>query len=90
MFLNAPREKVATDEKILVFSQNRKFIYRGKEYERLGDFTTRILNFIPSAKKMTTTSPPDDDVLNSPGMRILACLCASSCCLLFVRAKAPV
>nr|CAB3239393.1 dedicator of cytokinesis protein 1 [Phallusia mammillata] len=52
------------------FLRNRKFIYRGKEFERLSDFTTRILNLLPSAKKMTTTAPPGDDVLNSTGMSV--------------------
>uniref|UniRef100_H2Y983 Dedicator of cytokinesis protein 1 n=1 Tax=Ciona savignyi TaxID=51511 RepID=H2Y983_CIOSA len=50
------------------FQRNRTFIYRGKEYEPLCDFTTRTLNHLPSAQKMTTTSPPDDDIINSNKM----------------------
>jgi len=52
------------------FQRNRTFIYRGKEYERLSDFTNRILSLRPDSKKMNTTAPPDDDILMSNDMHI--------------------
>jgi len=32
--------------------QNRVFVYRGKEYERLADFTARFQNQFPNAQVM--------------------------------------
>ncbi|XP_078484653.1 dedicator of cytokinesis protein 1 isoform X1 [Ciona intestinalis] len=52
------------------FQRNRTFIYRGKEYEPLCDFTTRTLNHLPNAQKMNTTSPPDDGIKNSNKMYV--------------------
>lgn len=51
--------------------QGKVFIYRGKEYERREDFEARLLTQFPNAEKMKTTSPPGDDIRNSPGQRIL-------------------
>lgn len=48
------------------------FIYRGKEYERREDFEARLLTQFPNAEKMKTTSPPSDDIKNSPGQCILS------------------
>ncbi len=47
------------------------FIYRGKEYEWLEDFSLKLLSQFPNAVKMTSTSPPGDNICNSPGQRIL-------------------
>ncbi|KAK6633076.1 hypothetical protein RUM43_012819 [Polyplax serrata] len=42
-----------------VHLQNKVFIYRGKEYERLTDFSTRMMNHLPNAELMTRLEPPD-------------------------------
>ncbi|XP_012940011.1 dedicator of cytokinesis protein 1 isoform X2 [Aplysia californica] len=47
------------------FLQNKVFIYRGKEYERLADFNTRMQTLFPHAELMRTLDPPSDEVLNS-------------------------
>ncbi|PKK17628.1 hypothetical protein A306_00000207, partial [Columba livia] len=47
--------------------KNKVFIYRGKEYERREDFEMRLLSPFPNAEKLTTTSPPGQDVTGSPG-----------------------
>ncbi|XP_013378716.1 LOW QUALITY PROTEIN: dedicator of cytokinesis protein 1-like [Lingula anatina] len=47
------------------FLQNKVFIYRGKEYERLSDFTTRLQNQFPNAQLMKTLTPPGEDILES-------------------------
>lgn len=47
------------------------FIYRGKEYEWLEDFSLKLLSQFPNAVRMTSTAPPGDDISNSPGQRIL-------------------
>lgn len=52
--------------------QGKVFIYRGKEYERREDFEARLLTQFPNAEKMKTTSPPGDDIKNSPGQCILS------------------
>lgn len=52
--------------------QNKVFIYRGKEYERREDFSLRLLTQFPNAEKMTSTTPPGEDVKSSPKQCILA------------------
>ncbi|XP_048268470.1 dedicator of cytokinesis protein 1 isoform X5 [Bombus terrestris] len=47
------------------FLQNKVFIYRGKEYERLSDFCSRTLNQLPNAEQMNKLSPPTSEVLES-------------------------
>lgn len=51
--------------------QNKMFIYRGKEYEWLEDFSLKLLSQFPNAVRMTSTSPPGENIWNSPGQRIL-------------------
>uniref|UniRef100_F6UKH4 Dedicator of cytokinesis 5 n=1 Tax=Ornithorhynchus anatinus TaxID=9258 RepID=F6UKH4_ORNAN len=48
------------------FLRNKIFIYRGKEYERREDFNLKLLTQFPNAEKMTSTSPPGDDIKSSP------------------------
>eukprot|EP00106_Octopus_bimaculoides_P019984 XP_014787426.1 PREDICTED: dedicator of cytokinesis protein 1-like isoform X1 [Octopus bimaculoides] len=48
------------------FLQNQVYIYRGKEYERLTDFSARLLTMFPYAEKLTTLSTPGDDIKLSP------------------------
>lgn len=52
--------------------QNKVFIYRGKEYERREDFSLRLLTQFPNAEKMTSTTPPGEDIRCSPKQCILA------------------
>lgn len=47
------------------------FIYRGKEYERLSDFSSRTLNQLPNAELMNKLTPPGDDIMESPHQCIL-------------------
>ena len=51
--------------------QNKIFIYRGKEYERREDFSLRLLTQFPNAEKMSSTTPPGDDIKSSPKQCIL-------------------
>ncbi|XP_047404390.1 dedicator of cytokinesis protein 5 [Sciurus carolinensis] len=48
------------------FLRNKIFIYRGKEYERREDFSLRLLTQFPNAEKMTSTTPPGEDIKMSP------------------------
>lgn len=50
--------------------RNKTFIYRGKEYEPLPSFSTRILNQHPKAELMQTLEKPSDEILNSEGQFI--------------------
>uniref|UniRef100_A0A3Q2T550 Dedicator of cytokinesis 5 n=1 Tax=Fundulus heteroclitus TaxID=8078 RepID=A0A3Q2T550_FUNHE len=52
------------------FLRNKMFIYRGKEYEWLEDFSLKLLSQFPNAARMTSTAPPGDDICNSPGQHI--------------------
>ncbi|KAJ8285850.1 hypothetical protein GJAV_G00031660 [Gymnothorax javanicus] len=52
------------------FLRNKVFIYRGKEYEWLEDFSLKLLSQFPVAVRMTSTAPPGDDICNSPGQHI--------------------
>uniref|UniRef100_UPI00398F6CFE dedicator of cytokinesis protein 2-like isoform X2 n=1 Tax=Pristiophorus japonicus TaxID=55135 RepID=UPI00398F6CFE len=48
------------------FIRNKVFIHRGKEYERREDFEQMLLTHFPNAEVMKTTSPPGDEIKNSP------------------------
>ncbi|XP_030168217.1 dedicator of cytokinesis protein 5 isoform X8 [Lynx canadensis] len=48
------------------FLRNKIFIYRGKEYERREDFSLRLLTQFPNAEKMTSTTPPGEEIKSSP------------------------
>ncbi|XP_073969012.1 dedicator of cytokinesis protein myoblast city isoform X3 [Rhodnius prolixus] len=52
------------------FLQNKVFVYRGKEYERLSDFCTRTLNQLPTAELMNTLTPPGEDITESNGQYV--------------------
>lgn len=52
------------------FLRNRIFVYRGKEYERLSEFCTRILTQHPAAELMQTLTAPGDEITQSDGMFI--------------------
>lgn len=47
------------------FLQNKVFVYRGKEYERLSDFSSRMLNQYPIAQLMTKLALPGEDITES-------------------------
>jgi len=53
------------------FIQNKVFIYRGKEYERLSDFSNRTLNQFPNATLMQTLSKPGSEITESFNQCIL-------------------
>ncbi|XP_029018297.1 dedicator of cytokinesis protein 5 isoform X1 [Betta splendens] len=52
------------------FLRNKMFIFRGKEYEWLEDFSLKLLSQFPNAVRMTSTAPPGDDIINSSGQYI--------------------
>jgi dedicator of cytokinesis protein 1 len=54
------------------FLQNKVFIYRGKEYERLADFNARILNEFPKAELLNKLTPPSEDITESDKQCILS------------------
>ena len=47
------------------FLQNKTFVYRGKEYERLSEFSGRLLNQFPNAQLMTKLDSPGEDITDS-------------------------
>eukprot|EP00105_Crassostrea_gigas_P042991 XP_019927139.1 PREDICTED: dedicator of cytokinesis protein 1 isoform X1 [Crassostrea gigas] len=47
------------------FLQNKVFIYRGKEYERLTDFNSRMQTLFPNAELLKSLSPPSSEVKES-------------------------
>ncbi|KAK3095553.1 hypothetical protein FSP39_016043 [Pinctada imbricata] len=49
------------------FLQNKVFIYRGKEYERLSDFNARMQALFPNAELLKSLSPPSEDIKDSRG-----------------------
>lgn len=55
-----------------LFLQNKVFIYRGKEYERLADFNARIMNEFPKAELLNKLTPPGDDIKLSDKQCILS------------------
>ncbi|XP_062566377.1 dedicator of cytokinesis protein 1-like isoform X2 [Saccostrea cucullata] len=47
------------------FLQNKVFIYRGKDYERLTDFNSRMQTLFPNAELLKSLSPPSNEVKES-------------------------
>lgn len=52
------------------FLRNQVFIYRGKEYERLSEFCTRILTQHPAAELMQTLTTPGEEITQADGQYI--------------------
>ncbi|XP_053947178.1 dedicator of cytokinesis protein 1 [Anastrepha ludens] len=52
------------------FLQNKAFIFRGEEYERLSDFCSRILVQHPQAELMQTLEAPGEDITQADGQFI--------------------
>lgn len=57
--------------KFAFFFQNKVFVYRGLEYERIGAFTQRLQTEFPQAQILMKSTTPDDSILNSDGQCIL-------------------
>ena len=55
----------------LFWFQNKLFVYRGLEYERIGAFTQRLQTEFPSAQILMKNTPPDETIINSEGQCIL-------------------
>lgn len=53
------------------FLRNRVFVYRGKQYERLGDFCTRLLTQHPGAELLQTMAAPGEEITQADGQFIL-------------------
>ncbi|EGG19663.1 SH3 domain-containing protein [Cavenderia fasciculata] len=51
--------------------QNREFIYKGNEFERLSDFITKTLDKWPKAELLKSTETPSKEVMESDGMHVL-------------------
>lgn len=52
------------------FLQNKVFVYRGRGFERLPDFQSRLLDQFPTAELMTSLSPPSVQETESPGQLV--------------------
>lgn len=51
--------------------QNKNFIFRGKEYERLPEFQGRLLNRYPDSQLLASLEEPTENVMSGPGQFIL-------------------
>ena len=49
------------------FLQNKVFVYRGKDYERISEFSNRIMNEYPNAQSLNKLTPPGKDIEQSNG-----------------------
>ena len=52
------------------FLQNMTFVYRGKGFERLADFESRILDQFPHAEPMKTMDAPTDEEKEDAKQRV--------------------
>ena len=52
------------------FLQNKVFVYRGKGFERLPEFQSRILDQFPTAELMTKLCAPTEGEMDQPGQLI--------------------
>lgn len=55
----------------VLFLQNKEFVCRGYDYERLEDFQQRMLGEFPQAIAMQHPNQPDDTILQSDAQCIL-------------------
>jgi hypothetical protein len=55
------------------FLRNKLFVYKGHEYEKIGDFIQRLRDEFPEAEIMMKNNPPDDDILQSSAQYIQVC-----------------
>ncbi|KXJ24494.1 Dedicator of cytokinesis protein 1 [Exaiptasia diaphana] len=53
--------------------RDKIFIFRGNEFEKMGDFNSRLQAHFPDAQFMDKLDAPDDSVLQSPGQYIQTC-----------------
>jgi hypothetical protein len=53
--------------------RNKLFIFRGGEYENIGDFNARLTAEFASAQMLKKSTPPEADILQSPGQYIQTC-----------------
>lgn len=56
----------------VLFLQNKEFVCRGYDYERLEDFQQRMLGEFPQAIAMQHPNQPDDTILQSDAQCILS------------------
>lgn len=59
---------------VLLVLQNKEFVCRGYDYERLEDFQQRMLGEFPQAIAMQHPNQPDDTILQSDAQCILLSL----------------
>lgn len=59
---------------VIPFLQNKEFVCRGYDYERLEDFQQRMLGEFPQAIAMQHPNQPDDTILQSDAQCILLSL----------------
>jgi len=55
----------------MIFLQNKVFVYRGLEYERMEAFTQRLQTEFPTAQLLTKNSPPSQTILQSDAQCML-------------------
>lgn len=70
----APHQRVASDPWPYLPPQNKEFVCRGYDYERLEDFQQRMLGEFPQAIAMQHPNQPDDTILQSDAQCILSTL----------------
>ncbi|XP_074643938.1 dedicator of cytokinesis protein 1-like [Tubulanus polymorphus] len=47
------------------FLENKVYVFRGKEYERLSDFAVRLQNQFPNSQLLKTLTTPGDEIMES-------------------------
>ncbi len=60
-------------------AQNKEFIYRGLDFERVAEFQTRITGKHPRAELLKYTEPPPDAIVNGDGQCIFYIMCSLPC-----------
>eukprot|EP01132_Coremiostelium_polycephalum_P005856 gene5856-7285_t len=58
-------------KKFPVSIQNKEFIYKGNEYERLADFISKLVEKWPSAELLKTTEIPPQTIMDSDAQYLL-------------------
>lgn len=51
----------------IYYFQNKQFVYRGHDYERIGAFTQRLQTEYPAAHILMRNTPPDESIVGADG-----------------------
>ena len=72
--MNINKQLLQNVNKSLFFFQNKEFVYRGQEWEKISTFTQRLASEFPHAQVLTSNSKePDQSLKSEDGQFVQIC-----------------